>query len=235
MPLARTLRTIRAAAAPASTRPAYAAGVRAAVATVGPLLLATLLGSASGTWLSLGGFNGALADRGGSYRDRAVAMSAVTAGTAAAMLLGSVAGAHGWSAVSVTFAIAFVASLARVWGAVGASIGGASLSTFVIALAYPTTLGDALGRAGLAVVGGAWALVLALILWRLRPYRPARVAVAACYETLAVLVEEIGAARGAGGQRGGSRGARECAARARRNAARAPEQHGARGTARGPR
>lgn len=190
-PLARALHRMRTATAPAAVRPAYAAGLRAAIATVGPLVVAAGLGSTAGTWLSLGGFLGALADPGGSYRDRAVAMSAVTASTALAILLGSVAGEYGWSAVSVTFAIALVASLARVWDAAGASVGGASLSAFVIALAYPSSLDAALTRAGFTLVGGAWAMTLALILWRLRPYRPARVAVAGCYEALTGFVADI--------------------------------------------
>ncbi|MDB4885515.1 MAG: hypothetical protein JWN79_953 [Gemmatimonadetes bacterium] len=190
--LDRTLSTVRAATTLAPTRPAYAAGIRAAVATVGPLAVAMLLGSQGGTWLSLGGFNAALSDRGGAYRDRATAMLAVVAGTAMAMLIGSLAGASIWIAVPVTFAVAVVCCLARVWGASGASIGGASLSTFVIALAYPAaTLGDALGRAGLGMLGGLWAMVVALLLWPLRPYRPARVAVAACYTALAALLDEM--------------------------------------------
>ena len=190
--LTRTLATVRAATTLARTRPAYAAGVRAAVATVGPLFVATLLGNAGGTWLSLGGFNAALADKGGSYRDRAFAMAAVMVGSALAVLLGSLGGHHLWMAVPLTFAFAFVACLARVWGAAGASVGGASLSTFVIALAYPAaSVGEAFTRSGYAVVGGGWAILVALVLWPLRPYRPARLAVAACYRALAELLDEV--------------------------------------------
>jgi uncharacterized membrane protein YccC len=196
--LDKTLSSVRAAATLTSARPAWAAGIRAAVATVLPLAVATFLGDPeAGTWLSLGGFNTALSDRGGSYRSRAVVMAAVMSGTAVAILLGSLAGTNIWVAVPLTFAVAFVASLARVWGGPGVSIGGASLSTFVIALAYPSaSVENALARAGLALIGGSWAMLLALLLWRLRPYRPARVAVAASYDALADFIQEMASAIG---------------------------------------
>jgi uncharacterized membrane protein YccC len=196
--LDRTLSTVRAATTVTSTRPAYAAGIRAAVATVLPLAIATLLGHPdAGTWLSLGGFNAALSDRGGSYRNRAVVMAAVMTGTAIAILLGSLAGHRIWLAVPLTFVVAFVASLARVWGAPGVSIGSASLSTFVIALAFPSSsIEEAVARAGLALVGGSWAMLLALLLWPLRPYRPARVAVAASFDALADFIQDVASAMG---------------------------------------
>lgn len=191
--LDRTISTVRAATTLAPARPAYAAGFRAAVSTVGPLAVATLLGNpAAGTWLSLGGFNAALSDRGGSYRDRATTLAAVTAGTATAILLGSTAGGDIRVAVPLTFLVAFVASLVRVWGNAGISIGSASLSTFVIALAYPAaSLPDAVTRTGLGVAGGCWAMAIALVLWPLRPYRPARLAVAASYRALGAFVDDV--------------------------------------------
>jgi uncharacterized membrane protein YccC len=191
--LDRTLSSVRAATTLASSRPAHAAGVRGAIATVLPLAIATMAGAPEvGTWLSLGGFNAALSDRGGSYRSRAVVMGAVMAGTAAAIVLGSLGGRSIWIALPLTFAVAFVASLARVWGLPGVSIGGASLSTFVIALAYPSSsVEDAVTRGGFALVGGSWAMLLALLLWPLRPYRPARKAVAASYEALADFIDDM--------------------------------------------
>jgi uncharacterized membrane protein YccC len=190
--LDRTFSPVREATTLAS-RPAYAAGVRGAIATVLPLAIATMAGvPEAGTWLSLGGFNTALSDRGGSYRSRAVVMGAVMAGTATAIMLGSLGGRSIWIALPLTFAVAFVASLARVWGLAGVSIGGASLSTFVIALAYPSSsVEDAVTRGGFALLGGSWAMLLALLLWPLRPYRPARKAVAASYEALADFIDDM--------------------------------------------
>jgi uncharacterized membrane protein YccC len=192
-----TLFSVRAATSLGTTRPAWAAGVRAAFATVTPLIVAALLGSEGGTWLSLGGFNGALSDRGGSYRTKAVTIGAVTLGTALAVLIGTVGGSRLWIAVPLTFVVAFVASLARVWGTPGISIGSASLSTFAIALAFPSTSAvTALTRAGLALLGGLWAMSIALVLWPILPFRPARLAVAECYRALADFVLQMEEALG---------------------------------------
>ena len=196
--LDRALSTVRAATTLASSRPAYAAGVRGAVATVVPLAIATLAGNpAAGTWLSLGGFNSSLSDRGGSYRNRAMVMGAVVAATCAGIVLGSMAGRDVRVALPLTFAVALMASLARVWGGPGVSVGSSALSTFVIALAYPSpTAADALGRAGFALLGGGWAMLLALLVWPLRPYRPARLAVGASYDALGDFIQEVTRAMG---------------------------------------
>src|SRR3979411_1918775 len=105
------LHTVRAATALGRARPAYAAGIRAAVATVVPLLLAHVLGLGGATWMSLGGFNGALADRGGPYRTRAATMGAVTLCTAASIALGTMASGHVALANPLTFVLALATSL----------------------------------------------------------------------------------------------------------------------------
>src|SRR3954468_14803975 len=106
-PLGPTLHTVRAATALARARPAYAAGIRAAVATVVPLVAAQVFGLAGATWMSLGGFSGALADRGGPYRTRAVTMGAVTFCCATAIVIGTLASGHIALAIPLTFLVAF--------------------------------------------------------------------------------------------------------------------------------
>src|SRR5256714_3969408 len=194
MPLPkRALHTARAATS-LSARPAYAAGLRGAVATVAPLVLDLLLGTTGGTWASLAGFNAALADRGGPYRTRAATLGAVTVGCALGIMLGTLAGGgrHIAIAVVLTFLVALAASLARVWGAAGASVGGAFLSTFVIALAFPPQSEiQALTRPAFAILGGLWAMAIALVVWPLQPYRPSRLAVASSYRALADYTESV--------------------------------------------
>jgi uncharacterized membrane protein YccC len=155
------------------------------------MLAAALLGSTAGAWLSIGGFNAALSDRGGSYRVRAVTMAALTVSCAIALYLGTIAGNYPAGVIALTFFVALGSSLLRVWGNGGASVGGSTLSTFVIAIAYPSTQGDALGRSGFLVAGGLWAMVVALILWPLRPYRPARLAVSEAYDALALYIDQV--------------------------------------------
>jgi uncharacterized membrane protein YccC len=191
-PLAPALHTVRAATALAPARPAYAAGFRAAVATVVPLLVAQVIGPGGATWMSLGGFNGALADRGGPYRARAATMGAVTLCAATAIMIGTLASGHVALAIPLTFAVAFATSLGRAWGTPGVSVGGATLTAFVIALAFPPTEGDGpVLRAAFDVAGGLWAMVIALVLWPLQPYRPARLAVAQSYRALAAYAADV--------------------------------------------
>ncbi len=191
-PLRRVFHDIRTAAALAPARPAFAAGLRAAIATVAPLLAATLLGSPGGTWMSLAGFVGALADKGGPYRTRAATMGTLALAAAVAVALGTLSAGRLPIAVSLTFLVAVACSLARVWGTAGVSVGVSVLNIFVIALALPpATPHDVLTRAGFVLVGGAWAMIVSLVLWPLRPYRPVRLAVSRCYRALADYADNI--------------------------------------------
>ncbi|MBA3659207.1 MAG: FUSC family protein, partial [Gemmatimonadales bacterium] len=128
-PLRRALHEVRAAAALEPARPAWAAGLRAAIATVVPLVVDALFGVGGGTWMSLAGFSNALADRGGPYRTRAVTMAVLTCAAAAAAALGTLGAVHAGLAAPLAFAVAVGCSLARVWGNAGAGVGGAALST----------------------------------------------------------------------------------------------------------
>src|SRR5258708_19464527 len=124
----RATHAIRSATAVTGARPAYAAGIRASIATVIPLAAGHLLGDpAAGTWMSLGGFNGALSDRGGSYASRARTMAILMATGAVAVALGTLVASHLVAALLATFAIALISSVFRVGGHPGLSIGTATL------------------------------------------------------------------------------------------------------------
>jgi uncharacterized membrane protein YccC len=192
MPSTRALHTVRAATSLSAARPAYAAGVRAAIATVMPLVVDQLLRTGNGTWMSLGGFNVALADRGGPYRIRAATLSAVGLCCALAMMLGTLASNHIAIALPLTFAVALAASLARVWGVAGTSAGTAALTAYVVALAFPpASMTEVFARPAFAIVGGLWAMAIALVLWPLQPYKPARLAVGASYRALGDYAESV--------------------------------------------
>jgi uncharacterized membrane protein YccC len=183
---------VRAATVVAPARPAYAAGFRAALATIVPLVASQALQLTGGTWMSLAAFSGALVDKGGSYSSRATAIMLLTILGAIAVFVGGIASHQLAIAVVLTFLVAVVCSLGRAWGNTGGSIGGSVLSMFVISLAWPTSgIGDAFGRAGYALLGGAWAAVLALVLWPIRPYRPARLAISDCLRTLVDYVSQV--------------------------------------------
>src|SRR5437764_10705659 len=119
----RALHDIRAASELAQVRPAYAAGVRAAIATVAPLLLAPFAPAGAATWMSLAGLNGALIDRGGPYRMRATTMSALAVASAAAAVIGAFVHGNVMLAVAVTFVLAAFSGLSRAWADVGPGFG----------------------------------------------------------------------------------------------------------------
>jgi uncharacterized membrane protein YccC len=196
----RLLDELRAALALAPARPAWAAGLRAAIATVLPLTAAYVSGlGGAGTWMSLAGFSGALADRGGPYRARGGTIGAVTLACAAAVVLGTLAGAHPTAAIPVTLLVAVACSLSRAYGNAGISVGGSALVTFVIALAFPSAApGVAFIRAGYVGAGGLWAMLVALVLWPLQPYLPVRRTVANAYRALADYAGDLEGSNSAG-------------------------------------
>src|SRR6201999_1637981 len=72
------------------------------------------------------------------------------------------------------------------------SVGVSSSVTLVIALAVPSTsVADALHRTAFSLAGSAWALLFSLLLWPIRPYRPARLAVSGAYRALAALADHL--------------------------------------------
>jgi len=188
----RALHDARVASQVATARPAYAAGFRAAVATIAPLLADHWFGTGGGAWMSLAGLNGALIDRGGPYRMRAVTMSVLALASALTVLIAAAVANHPWWAVPVAFIVAFGCGLMRAWPDIGPGFGVTVLVTFAIALSVPVaSVSAAFGRAGYVLIGGFWALLIAVVLWPLKPYRPVRLAVAACYRAIADYVDEI--------------------------------------------
>ncbi|MBV9110834.1 MAG: FUSC family protein, partial [Gemmatimonadetes bacterium] len=173
-------------------RPNLAAGLRAAVATVVPMLAAAALELPGATWLGLAGFSVAIADKGGAYATRARTMGALTLAIALAGVLGGLASGKPQLSIPLIFAWALVGAFIRAFGAAAISVGVSSTITFVISLAAPAHgIGDAMQRGELLLVGGALALALSLFLWPIRAYRPARQALAACYRSLAAYAEAI--------------------------------------------
>ncbi len=160
-------------------------GLRAGVAVAAAMIVCRMLGKPMG-WAALGGFEAILVDNGGPYRSRLQTLAAVLAGGALACVVGAMASTPLVLAVVVTAAFCFAITFARV---VSQPI--ASTSVIVIVLYFAGfggsahTLRGALGNALAYVLGGAWTAVLSLGLWPVDPFRPARLAVAQCYDVLA--------------------------------------------------
>lgn len=176
-------------------RPNPAAGLRAAVATVLPILIANALGIPGATWLGLAGFSTAVADKGGAYRTRAETLGMLSIALAIGGILGAVASGRPGIAVPVILVWATAGALLRAFGAGPGTVGLSMTIVFVISLSAPAHgPGDALTRGALLLAGSALAMALSLFLWPVRAYRPARAAVAECWRALARYADAVAAA-----------------------------------------
>lgn len=166
-------------------KPAINRGLRAAVAVLVPMLAARFLHAPAAAWATLGGFLTTVADKGGDYRTRAMTMGALPVFGALTVMAAGIAGNSPWLAIPFAFLGVLAGGLTHVYGAGAGSIGGLISIALVVSLAAPSSGVETLVRGAGMFLGGLWVMGLALFLWPIRPYRPVRLAVAACYRALA--------------------------------------------------
>ena len=160
-------------------------GLRAGFAVAAAMIVCRMLGKPMG-WAALGGFEAILVDNGGPYRSRLQTLAAVMLGGALGCVVGALASTPLIVAFIVTSVFCFAVTFLRV---VAQPIASTSVIMIVLYFAgfggSAHTLHDAMGNALAYVLGGAWTAVLSLGLWQVDPFRPARRAVADCYDVLA--------------------------------------------------
>ncbi|MDF1505997.1 hypothetical protein PYV61_23795, partial [Roseisolibacter sp. H3M3-2] len=174
------------------TAVAVRAGLRAATATVAPIVAAALLGEPELLWAALGGWLGSLADAGGAFRTRARTMAAFAVGGAITCAVASWVGPNGALALGLLALWAGIGGLLRAFGDPGAALGTMFAATFVAASTTPAaTAREALLRGALLTVGAFSAMALALFVWPVRPYAPVRESAAAAARALAALARGL--------------------------------------------
>ncbi|WP_338867729.1 FUSC family protein [Myxococcus stipitatus] len=167
-------------------RPAWALGVRAALAVTIPYSFATLMGFKDAGWTGLTGLLVTLANPGGAYRGRARVMGAVTVLGAVVGAGAALAGGRLWWDAALLLVGVLTMSFVRCYGETVGSIGEKLAVIFVASLgAHAVGVDAALTRGGALLLGGAWAMVQSLVLWPVHPYRPSRRAIAHVYTSLA--------------------------------------------------
>ena len=177
----------------APVRPAVKAGLRASLATILPAVVSSLLHISGGIWMCVGGFNTSFADKGGSYRSRALSMGAAALACSLSATVAGLVSNHPALAVPAALLWVTACSYAGVYGAAATTVGNTAATTFVISLALPATgLLGCLERGAFLVGGALWAMLLSLVLWPIRPYRPARLALSRCFHGVADLAGEVG-------------------------------------------
>ncbi|MFC4536526.1 FUSC family protein [Sphaerisporangium dianthi] len=174
---------------PAPARPDWTAMARCAASITGPLLAGLAAGRITlGLLPAMGAMAAALADRGGSYRARAIRIACAAAGGSAGYVIGHSVRGLGWWTVPVIVAVSVLSALVSVSGAAG-SLGGLQLLVMtVLGMGVSFTEGPVAGAAAYAA-GAAWALLLSVAGWPLRPRAAEESAVAGVYGALAALLE----------------------------------------------
>ena len=171
--------------------PAWGAGLRGAIATVLPIAIGGALQWPGASWMGLAGFCASTADKGGAYRTRANAMAGVAFFGALAAIVGSLAGNVPWIGVTLTVIVVTFCTLLRVYGQAAVSVGTNVIVMYIVGLAAPCSLKEALSR-GVAIIAGAlWAMLIALALWPIRFYRPARQAIASAFRSIASYARNV--------------------------------------------
>ena len=160
-------------------RPSVAVGLRMAVVITVPMALGAATGRlGEATTVCLGALNAGMADVGGARSNRWHALLAATVLDAVAFAVGTLAGHSLATALPVMFVVALAAGLANLFGNVSANVGFVVCVLTMVGLGTPGDGSVALERLWLAGLGGAWAVVVVLVLWPVRPFEGATRAVA---------------------------------------------------------
>jgi uncharacterized membrane protein YccC len=182
----------------ARVRPAMEAGLRCAVAMVAPIAIGEALGRVpEGLFVAGGAWFGLLADVGGTYRQKGIAMVGATIVIAVSILVAGFSAIHPLFSLALLFCWIFWAGFAPLFGATPAQISFLSCLTFIIGMnfARPAT---AFGQAFLYLVGGLWGTTLSLLVWSIHPNRLVREAVNRLYNDIADLLRPENVRRSVG-------------------------------------
>ncbi|APB35129.1 Putative membrane protein [Gloeomargarita lithophora Alchichica-D10] len=171
---------------------AIANGLRSALALGVPLGIGELVRHPeSGLLVGLMAFFVNLANVGGSYRSRALAMGTATLGIAISVFVGTLGADIPPLAVGLMLLWGLGCGLAYLYGEVGSIVGLVVGISFIFAINTPGDFTLALERLLLCLVAGGWAMLLSLIMWPFTPYTPLQASVAACYRAIADYIQEF--------------------------------------------
>lgn len=167
----------------------FSVALRGTIAVGTPLVALNALGHPTLALLAtVGALQSTMADVGGSYRGRVLTLLLACALVPAAATLGSVLIAWWWAATLGMALLALAVGLARSFGQLGTSLGFATGVSYLIGTALGGASMSPLQHAGGFLLGSAWTLCVALVLWQLRPYKRLEYEVADCFAKLAALV-----------------------------------------------
>ncbi|HEX8505676.1 MAG TPA: FUSC family membrane protein [Hymenobacter sp.] len=168
----------------------FSDGVRTTLAILLPALVLTQLGYFEmGLTVSTGAVCVSVTDTPGPPTHRRNGMLAALALVVLTTLLTGVAAASVWLLGLEIGVLAFLLTMFLVWGARAGAVGTAGLLNVVLLLAHPPTLAQLLPHTLLLLLGGLWYAGLALLVYQVRPYRPAQQALGESIHALARFLE----------------------------------------------
>ena len=168
----------------------FSDGLRTTLAILVPSLVLSRLGHFEmGLTVSIGALCLSVTDTPGPVRHRRNGMLAALALVAITAVLTGLAVTSVWLLGLMVGVFGFLFTMFLVWGARAATVGTAGLLNAVLLLAKAPPLDQLLQHAGLLVLGGVWYAALALLVHRVRPYRPAQQALGECIHALARFLE----------------------------------------------
>ncbi len=127
----------------------------------------------------------------GVYRQKATAKIVAAISITAMLFLANLVHGTLWLSATTMFLVMFLTGFVGLFGQAASAISLITSITFVVALAKFATFPNwatVLQQCAFCLAGGIWSIVLSLVIWRLRPYKPVIQSVAYCYEALSQLV-----------------------------------------------
>ncbi len=141
---------------------------------------------------ALGALLTCLCDAGGPVRRRVPALLAFAAtGTALTVGFGLLRPFGLPFVVPLASLLILAFSFARVWGQAAQQVGNLLIVVTVLSLDRIEPAATVVELGLLFGAGSLWALALTMVLWRLHPFRPARLAVAAVFRRLGAMVTDL--------------------------------------------
>jgi uncharacterized membrane protein YccC len=161
-------------------------GVRAGLSAALPVAASVWLHQPLLSLAALGALLTCICDPGGTLRRRLPVLAGFVA--AGALLLGGFGYLRGYGILPTVLAagpVLFCLGYLRAWGAATQALGNLLAVVLLLGTDDPLPLRVAVDVGTLFAAGGAWALLLTLVFWRIHPFGPARRSVADVWDALA--------------------------------------------------
>jgi len=175
-----------------ASRIALYTALRGTLAAAIPFLLLRYAGyPAEALFATVAVLNVSIGDSGGPYRQRLATMTTIALLVPLVLLAGLLSQSVWWLAVALMFLVALLGGMARLYGGAGTAVGVISSIVFLIGIEVPADLNQSLHAAAAYFGGAVWTVLVALVVWRLRPYRRVRYELGEGFRQLARLLGHV--------------------------------------------